>query len=375
MNENANTQIVPSSGVIRSGADQPLIRGGGIKPALLQQRLRRLGHIQFGKMNPAGTAPMRTDCARFRSADKALIEACAKVYGGEVIACTGDKTSGQWEVLSESLEVRVYLAPVPIEQAYEYYQGGRCVRRCNGETNAKDGSPCVCPVSDRDQMHEDSKKKSSEGGQKYCKVKTRLFVYLADIPGLGVWEFGTGSIYAAGEIPLSAAVLQAASQRGVLIEAMLAAPKRKRVNSAGETIVFPVPELRVPMTLADLDAISRISGPPRATVDALTGVIEDDDVDVVELAPDAVLVSATVSNEAASSINDTDAIDATRFAYLNGIGLSAESVISRITDIGHDWRVWTDSALAKKLTGPKVVAALERIEAENRQVLNGDEDK
>jgi hypothetical protein len=164
-----------------------------------QSRMTTVGKIRLGQyVTPEGQRgrPVKLGTLRFTSPTEALIRAIAELYGGEVRQWTpqGSKTA-QWEVISDADAVPVYIVNGQrLDPSYEAWAGGRtCVRRCDGEINRIDDSPCVC---------NDPDPKVRPAQKDLCKITLRVQVMLHEVPGIGSWMLETHGENAAAEISM-----------------------------------------------------------------------------------------------------------------------------------------------------------------------------
>lgn len=213
----------------------------------LQQKLREVGRIRSGE-KAQNDAPKALDRFRLTSQDKYLLEEASKIYGGKVRPWTAEK--GQFELYIEADEINVVVAPVPIDQWYEAWTKGGCAHRCDGANDNITGRPCIC---DHDNPTTDT-----------CKLTTRLWLMLPELPSLGTWRLESHGYYAAVELPADAEILSRAASKGTYIPAALAIEKRKRVTN-NATKVFAVPVLRLRMALNQVISIRNQSAPALET--------------------------------------------------------------------------------------------------------------
>lgn len=150
----------------------------------LQRRDTEVGRIRLG-VKKGGRAD-RLDTFRFTSADQAMIEEIAALYGGEARPWQNDKKR-QFEVITETSIIPVYIPPQIVDPWYEQWGNGVCQRRCDGIRDTVHDRPCDCSTDPR-------------GKKSKCKPTTRVNLYLAEVAGMGVWRLETHGIYAAGEM-------------------------------------------------------------------------------------------------------------------------------------------------------------------------------
>jgi hypothetical protein len=226
----------------------------------LGRRAPEQGRIRTGKtVTKTGKkgeyqAPERIEAFRFSSTDEAAIYAIAEQYGGT--AQVWDGAPGrvkQWEVYTPLARVPVAL---PVDclgdgVVYEWWQGGYCARRCDGETCAvpqdtPDGTemvdgPCLC---------------AQEKGKAKCSGKLRLNVVLTDIkPFGGTWRLETSSEHALRELPGMVDMILAMQDVGVLSAATLVLDQRSKVKwvkGKPQTQNYGVPMLAIPHSLDGL---------------------------------------------------------------------------------------------------------------------------
>jgi hypothetical protein len=222
----------------------------------MQKRAREVGRIRIGakashatKKNQDGspvTYPVKLDTFRFTSQDKAAIEVIAMLYGGEVKLWQ----EGQWEVITTSAEINI-IVPVPCQfsQWYEKWAGGKCLLRCDGETESKgqDPRPCVCDAEGVEDKHR-------------CNPVSRLGVFMPEVPNPGIWRIESNGWNAAVDLSSSIQLLQSVVPPGTMLRATLALEKReKKVDKEGggtTTQKYNVPVIRIPVTLNQLEAVS-----------------------------------------------------------------------------------------------------------------------
>jgi recombination directionality factor gp3-like protein len=161
----------------------------------LQSALAELGRIRLGQRVPkrdgSGVRPDKLDRFKFTSGAEHLVTEIAALYGGEVGPFTGEGVRGkQFQVVTDTNIIPVYLPQQRIDPFYEQWKGGVCTRRCDGERDHIHDNPCDCNPDKRE-----------------CKPTTRVNVMLADVPGIGVWRLETHGIYAAMEMSQLAMLL------------------------------------------------------------------------------------------------------------------------------------------------------------------------
>lgn len=228
----------------------PIVKGLG------EQRAgRQLGRIRIGQQVTGRNGKLRPDkldTFRFTAASQYAIERIAAVYGGEARRWEGAPTAGQWEVTTDSAELRVAIPPgsAALSQWYELWTGGGAVRRCDGETEQLTREPCMCPFEPADRAA------LAQRGEA-CKPTTRVNVILPDVPDVGVWRLDSHGFNAAVELGATVELLAAASAQHVIIPAVLRLEQRQSKSLASgkaETRNYAVPVLEIRQTLHQLVA-------------------------------------------------------------------------------------------------------------------------
>tara|TARA_R110000824_G_scaffold148424_1_gene318169 strand:- start:157 stop:942 length:786 start_codon:yes stop_codon:yes gene_type:complete len=226
------------------------------------------------------------DTFRFTSLDKAAIEQIASIYGGVVKTWTPPRSKQeQWEVITTTSEIRVYLPPHSIDVWYEAWSGGGCQRRCDGVTaevplQTPDGMdidtvPCLCETEN----------------SMACAPYTRLRVVLPDVRFGGVWRLESKGWNAANEMPGMAGMMEQMQAIG-LAECQLVLEKRTKV-SGGQTKHFVVPRLTMDASPQEImagggQATALESPSPPIAVPVLAAVSEKQD-DYLTMIEDAVI--------------------------------------------------------------------------------------
>lgn len=261
----------------------------------IQRQMRELGRIRTG-MTIVGehgkTRPQRLSTFRLTSPTRSLIEAAAEIYGGVVTPW-----DQQWEVVTGASSLDIVVPRLmPASTWFELWKAGGCVRRCDGETNTIDLTPCACPADPAQRV---ALAKRGEA----CKATTRVAVILPRIPDLGVWRLESHSYYAAVELAGVADLLAAASESGRVIPARLRIEERfvKRPGEGRQAYNVPVIELAEGMTMADLGLTDApLLGPGERRVPQLpsTAVPATTDFHGPEIVDEADGLPAGISGEA-----------------------------------------------------------------------------
>ncbi len=207
-----------------------------------QRQLAEQGRIRLGVTTTASNGkvrPMASKTFVLTSHSREHIEKAAELWGGQVHEWTPQGNGAQqWRVITEASMIDAILPPGdPLSQAYEMWNRGGCVRRCDGVTEQLTGSPCPCLAQFGDDWHE-----QRQGT--VCDSKSRLKVLLSDMPGLGSWRLETGSFYATDEIAGMVDVIRGAVGDTVMVPVRLRIEPRTRV-AGGQTKQFVVPVLEL----------------------------------------------------------------------------------------------------------------------------------
>ena len=205
-----------------------------VTPLIDLGRIPEQGRIRLGVKTERAMKSL--DTFRFTSTDESAIGQIAAVYGGVVDPWKPPRSKQQqWEVITTSSDIAVFLPPNSINVHYELWSGGGCQRRCDGitaltPTRTPDGvdmdqEPCLCALEDK----------------QVCAPYTRLQVILPEIKFGGIWRLESKGWNAANEIPGMAKVLEHMQATG-LVAGRLLLEKRSKV-SGGQTKHFVVPRL------------------------------------------------------------------------------------------------------------------------------------
>lgn len=197
----------------------------------LGTRIREQGRLRMGVKT--GRAMKALKHWRFTSPEREPLEQLAKIYGGEVKPWSDAKAGqgpNQFELLSTSSKIRVFIPPGGLSTWYEQWSGGGVQRRCDGETVQLNGdpdktAPCLCNAQQ----------------QMVCKPKTRLAVVLPEVvPFGGVWRLDTGSWNAADEMAAMERLLDELQINGLVEAQLLIEPRTKMVQGRKSNFVVPV---------------------------------------------------------------------------------------------------------------------------------------
>jgi hypothetical protein len=221
----------------------------------LQRRIREVGRIRMGIQAPTSTgrrAPKKLDKFRLTSPDRAVIEAVAATYGGEVEQWTNPRGqvngpgAQEYEVITTANELRIALPPNPGDmawsQSYESWANGFCTKRCNGEWDQIADRACTCDPENRE-----------------CKATSRLSVLLPDIAGLGLWRLESHGYYAAVELAGAIDLIQQMAGAHAVIPARLRLDQRevrRLVNGKAKVHKFAVPVIDLDVSIFGVQAIA-----------------------------------------------------------------------------------------------------------------------
>ena len=195
----------------------------------IETRAPEAGRIRIGIRT--GKAMKSLDTFRFTSPFKDCIEALATQYGGTVQPWNDPKASpnNQWEVVTQSNSIEVFLPPNPVSTWYEMYAGSGLLRRCDGEkcqVPQQTGpgqwepvdTPCICVG-----------KNNME-----CSPHTRLKVLLPNVPFRGVWRLETKGWNALKELPGMADLIGQLNESGSMVRVALGIEKRSQMRPSGK---------------------------------------------------------------------------------------------------------------------------------------------
>lgn len=245
----------------------------------IQRALAEVGRIRMGERVPLkgkeGTRPAALDNWRITTPDRARADQVAELYGGKVEPWA--EREGFWEVKTTSSSLPIALMPgYSVDQFYELWSAGGCVRRCNGQTELLSDTPCIC----------------ADLEERECDPHTRLNVLLPEVRGFGHWLLTTQGWNAAKELPAIIELLQAISIQGEIVQARIRIDKRTEVKE-GQTKHFNVPVIDVDVSLNDMLQSGRYTPLDHQTA---RGVSLEEGLRVIEQGPG----SATPGSAAAS---------------------------------------------------------------------------
>lgn len=202
-----------------------------------QRELRELGRIRSGYTGPKG--PVRSKTWILTSRDRELLDAAASEWGGQVVEWTPlNRTEKQWSLTTETNALPAFLPPGdPLSQANELWSGGGAQRRCDGVTEQKSGSACLCLAKFGENWHQQDKKLR-------CQPYSHLNVMLLNLPDVGRWRHTTKSYYAAGEIAGQVDLINAQVGLEAIVPVWLVIDQREKV-AEGRRTPYPVPIIKI----------------------------------------------------------------------------------------------------------------------------------
>jgi len=198
--------------------------------AQLPVRLQEQGRIRIGVKT--AKAAKALDTFRFTSPDEVAIRELAALYGGEAREWNEPKATirNQWEVITKTSSIRVWLPPDAISQYYEHWGFAGLERRCDGEMvelHDDNGDPvqaaCIC----------DAKQ------QMLCKPRTRMMVVLPEIRFGGGWRIETQSWNAAREMPTIEQLIVQLQAQGLVEGRLSIAEGMSKTGKVTKRFKFP----------------------------------------------------------------------------------------------------------------------------------------
>lgn len=233
-------------------------------------RVQEIGRIRMGAKkevqtkNGTRTVPDKLDTFRLTSDNRAVLDAAAALYGGRVARWEDAPDEGMWQVTTAAAELDILIPRSlrSVSQWWELWQGGTCMRRCDGATEQVTGGACLCGDA-----------RGEDGRKDVCDVVTRLSVILPRLPGLGLWRLDTGGWFAASTIPSTIDLLLALDQRPMVPAVLRAVQASKRERDAEgrvQTHRFVKPVLDAPgITIGQM-----VDTGPTTTTAALPETVE-----------------------------------------------------------------------------------------------------
>ncbi|HEX8114787.1 MAG TPA: hypothetical protein VF516_43955, partial [Kofleriaceae bacterium] len=206
--------------------------------------MTEIGRIRLGQFQtPEGRKgrPVKLDRFRFTSDNEQLIRAVANRYGGEAGQYTPQRSNRtEWEVVSATNDIEVFIPPQNIEPWNEAWRPGTCVRRCDGErefreAQTKDLEWQACPCN-----------AGRVPAADLCKPTIRIQLMLPEVPpAIGTWRLESHGTYAVSELAMVAPIV---AQAPTVIPASLRLREETRrawnaEKSKYDTLTFYVPYL------------------------------------------------------------------------------------------------------------------------------------
>lgn len=216
----------------------------------LNRRAPEAGRIRLGART--AKAMKALDKFRFTSPHKDALDQLAEMYGGSVVPWNDPsaRVKNQYELLSDSATIEVFLPQGGLSVWYEKWTGGGAERRCDGE---------VCEVAGRDEMMEVPCICHAKGTAD-CRPYTRLAVVLPGVDFYGTWRLESKGWNAAQELPGMYDMISDLAASGRMVRAYLHLEQRKSVAN-GKTKNFVTPTLSVASTPDELLAGSGTARP------------------------------------------------------------------------------------------------------------------
>lgn len=296
-------------------------------------RAARQGKIRWAIRGSRGF-PETLNTFRFTSPDRVAIEALAEKYGGESRPWDEPSASerNQFEVITDTNEIDVWLVPGQMWKGYEHWQGGTCERRCDGEQvevteQTADGSEiatkdCFCLAAQ----------------EMTCKPKVRFSVIIPEVPFGGVWQIDTSSWAAWHSIPDMAEMLSFMQGGNEQLEParLLLTDQSKKVREKGKVMTKRFKVIQLILPRSPMEIMSGSSG-----LAALQGSSESP----VELAePARPALAAVPELQPAPEVIDassTDIVDAVEVQEFQTIAAAIQSGLKRnqVEKVDGIWRV------------------------------------
>jgi hypothetical protein len=304
----------------------------------LNLRLPEGGRIRMGAKGGPGGMKVLTQW-RLTSQNQAALVKLAELYGGTVQPWHDSSANppNQFELLTHSPKLIVYLIPNSLSQSMEKWGGGLCQRRCTGDPTdpkacevmgaGRDGESitqaCICTIKDKSE----------------CSTKTRLSVLFPELPPL-TWRLDTGSYNAMLEMPGMVQIIEMMTERQVVMATLTIEQRQsKKFDKNGRPITrkFSIPVLAPAdsteqvMSIAAPVAVRQLE---RAGVDpyAEIGPAPDAPVSAVEVLDklDVVLAQANADDD----VVDAEIVD--EFDMQNVVTDEVEAAMDRLFEAVHD---------------------------------------
>lgn len=189
----------------------------------LQLRLTQVGVIRLGEKrtnnNGKTTFPAKLETFRLTSPSRQLIEKVAKLYGGDVREWPDGPSGPEFQVITKTREIPVYVLPQRIDPNLELWGNRHRVRLCDGEMERIRNKPCLCEAAARVRYQRAGMDWPVDGRfardpRSDCKPTTRISVMVADVSD-GQWKIESHGWNAAAELPTTATFYLAMAQKPV----------------------------------------------------------------------------------------------------------------------------------------------------------------
>ena len=230
----------------------------------INTRAPEAGRIRMGVK--AGKGMKSIDTFRFTSPQQHLIEQIAAIYGGPVKPWDDPKARvrNQFEVITTSNSIRVYVVPDGLSQWYEAWQGSGCIRRC-------DGIICQVPQQTGPGQYEQADVSCLCRAQevRLCAPYTRLTLLLPEIDFAGTWRLETKGWNAQVELPGMYGMIEELGKKGNMVDAFLGVEKREQITPAGKRN-FVVPKLSIAHSILAIQAGMATAGALQAAATPTT---------------------------------------------------------------------------------------------------------
>jgi hypothetical protein len=296
----------------------------------LDLRLPEGGRIRMGAKGGSAGMKVLTQW-RLTSQNQAALVKLAELYGGTVQPWHDSSANppDQFELLTHSPKLIVYLIPNSLSQSMEKWGGGLCQRRCSGDPSdleacevmgaGRDGESitqaCICTMKNKSE----------------CSTKTRLSVLFPGLPPL-TWRLDTGSYNAMVEMPGMVQIIEMMTERQVVMATLTIEQRMsKKFDKKGKPITrrFSIPVLAPAdsteqvMSIAAPVAVRQLE---RAGVDPYAEIGPASDVPVAE--PE-LLDNAVVHSNADDDVVDAEIVD-------DFSDDEVEAVMDRLFEAVHD---------------------------------------
>lgn len=244
----------------------------------IDRRAPEAGRIRIGIKS--GRAMKSIDTFRFTSPHQDVIEQLADMYGGTAEPWSDDRARirDQFQVVTKTNQIPVYLPANGLSVYYEKWSGGGCERRCDGQSceivqsRGDDvdfvSTPCICVNK----------------GVRECSPYTRLNVVIPTLPFYGTWRLESKGWNALHELPGMFEMIRSLDESGRMVQAMLSVEKRSDKQN-GRTRHFVVPKLTLAQSPEELQtgqaSVASISAGATAELSPVTPAMHDEIVELL----------------------------------------------------------------------------------------------